>query len=87
MKLPLVVSEAVRQAGVEVYFADRSVTSVWNKDRDEGEPIYYGGWYWHRSHRGRVIQTDEDGPFKSESAAIRDAYIKLQLRAHRQGTR
>jgi hypothetical protein len=23
---------------------------------------------------------DEDGPFRTESAAIRDAYIKLQLR-------
>ena len=37
------------------------------------------GWYWHRQKGGRVVQTDVDGPFSSESAAVRDAYVKLQL--------
>lgn len=76
--------EAVKKAGVEVYYADRSITKVWNSDsaRDRmTEPLKYGGWYWMRSKKGRVVATDEDGPFRTESAAIRDAYVKLQLRS------
>lgn len=46
-----------------------------------GEPLRYGGWYWMRKQQGRITETDEDGPFRSESAAIRDAFVKLQLRA------
>ena len=71
--------EAVKKAGVRVYFASRNTTKVWNGTRLEGEPLRYGGWYWMRSQRGRVTETDEDGPFRSESAAIRDAFVKLQL--------
>ena len=72
--------DAVRQAGVQVYFATRHTTKVWNEIRLSGEPLRYGGWYWMRTQRGRVTEADEDGPFRSESAAIRDAFIKLQLR-------
>lgn len=82
MKLSLRVTQSVKKAGVKVYYADRRITGIWNRDRQFGEPIFYGGWYWIRSHKGRVVQTDEDGPFRSESAAIRDAFMKLQLRAH-----
>jgi hypothetical protein len=72
--------EIVKKAGVTVYFANRSTTKAWNGNRGDGEPLRYGGWYWMRTVKGRVVQFDEDGPFRSESAAIRDAYIKLQLR-------
>ena len=71
---------AVKKAGVIVYFADRRITKVWNGTRVELEPLRYGGWYWMRELKGRITTTDEDGPFRSESAAIRDAYMKLQLR-------
>lgn len=83
MRMGLGFIHAVKKAGVEVYYADRSITKVWNSSsaRDKKtEPLRYGGWYWMRSKKGRVIATDEDGPFKSQSAAIRDAYVKLQLR-------
>jgi hypothetical protein len=72
--------ESVRKAGVKVYFATRTTTKVWNGHRISGEPLRYGGWYWVRTQRGRVTEVDEDGPFRSESSAIRDAYVKLQLR-------
>jgi hypothetical protein len=80
VRLPDRFIEIVKKAGVQVYFADRNTTKVWNGTRLDGEPLRYGGWYWMRSKRGRVVETDEDGPFRTESAAIRDAYIKLQLR-------
>ena len=80
LRLPDDFIETVKKAGVKVYFASRNTTKVWNGTRLEGEPLRYGGWYWMRSQRGRVTETDEDGPFRSESAAIRDAFVKLQLR-------
>ena len=83
MRLSDEIIEAVKHGGVVVYFADRTTTKVWNKSRVSGEPIQYGGWYWHRTEKGRVVETDTEGPFRSESAAIRDAYIKLQLRSKR----
>jgi hypothetical protein len=74
--------EIVKKSGVQVYFASRNTTKVWNETRMKDEPLRYGGWYWMRSNKsGKVIAVDEDGPFRSESAAIRDAYIKLQLRS------
>ena len=81
MRLPNAVIESVVSAGVEVFYADRHTTRVWNGLRLQGEPLRYGGWYWMRKSKGRITDTDEDGPFKSESAAIRDAFVKLQLRA------
>ena len=80
MRLPNSIIHSVEKAGVEIFFAGRHTTKVWNSLRLEGEPMRYGGWYWVRKSKGRIVATDEDGPFKSESAAIRDAFLKLQLR-------
>lgn len=80
MRLTDVVIDATRKAGVEIYFADRRVTKVWNEYREDGTPVQFGGWYWYQSKNGKVISTDEEGPFRSRSAAMRDAYTKLQLR-------
>lgn len=79
MRLASNFIQQVRKAGVKVYFASRTTTKVWNGTRLGGEPLRYGGWYWVRTSKGRVVQVDEDGPFRSESAAIRDAFVKLQL--------
>lgn len=80
VRLPDSFIASVKKAGVKVYFASRNTTKVWNQSRLAQEPLRYGGWYWMRTQRGRVTETDEDGPFRTESAAIRDAYVKLQLR-------
>ena len=80
MRLSDAIVQSVKDSGVNVYFADRRTTKIWNRDRSSGEPIQYGGWYWNRSVGGRVVETDTEGPFRSESAAVRDAYVKLQLR-------
>lgn len=80
VRLPDSFIQTVKKAGVKVYFASRNTTKVWNQSRLSDEPLRYGGWYWMRVQRGRVTETDEDGPFRTESAAIRDAFVKLQLR-------
>jgi hypothetical protein len=80
LRLPDALIAAVKKAGVRVYFAKRNTTKVWNQSRLAEEPLRYGGWYWMRTQRGRVTEVDEDGPFRSESAAIRDAFVKMQLR-------
>lgn len=81
MRLTNSVLLAVKKAGVTVYRADRRMTKLWNRERIDGEPVQFGGWYWHVTAKGRVTITDKDGPFTSQSAAIRDAFVKLQLRA------
>lgn len=83
MRLSDDVLLAIKKAGVETYFANRSVTKVWNSERDEDDLLRYGGWYWHQFKGRRVVSTDEEGPFRSRSAALRDAYVKLQLRVYR----
>ena len=80
MRLSDGVIEAVKKHGVDVYFVDRRITKMWNRDRGD-DPAFFGGWYWHRKHRGRIIESDKEGPFRSSMAAYRDAYAKLQLRA------
>lgn len=80
VKLSPKVVQSVKKAGVDVYYADRRITRLWNKERGEGQPVFFGGWYWVRNQKGKVVAWDEDGPFRSESAAVRDAYTKLQLR-------
>lgn len=80
MRLSNELLTSVKKSGVKVYFATRKTTKIWNSGRLSGEPLRYGGWYWMRTQRGRVTEMDEDGPFRSESAAIRDAFVKLQLR-------
>lgn len=81
MRLSDAVKAALVKAGVSAYFADRTMTKTWNEHRGEGEPLMYGGWYWERMSRGKIVAQDTDGPFTSESAALRDAFVKLQLRA------
>ena len=80
MRLSDEVLAAVETAGVQTYFADRNITKYWNDLREDGSPVQFGGWYWQQTIKGRVVSTDEEGPFRSRSAAIRDAYMKLQLR-------
>lgn len=80
MRLSNTLIDTVKKSGVKVFFANRRTTNVWNSTRLVGEPLRYGGWYWMRSQRGKVVAMDEDGPFRSQSAAIRDAFVKLQLR-------
>lgn len=79
MRPSFVVTEAVKRAGVKVYYAGRSVTKQWNRHRLAREPLRYGGFYWKQVLNGKQ-NGDEVGPFRSHSAAVVDAYQRLQLR-------
>lgn len=84
MRLKDDVIDAVKKAGVEVWYADRRCTRIWNDNRSSTDELMcYGGWYWMQSNQQVVVMTDQDGPFKTQMAAVRDAYVKLQLRHNR----
>lgn len=70
MKLAKRVIQAVDKAGVEVFQCDRTIAKMWNGWRRQGDPIFYSGWYW-------VKGWTEAGPFKTKSAAIRDAHTRV----------
>lgn len=72
MRLPRAVEQRVHDRGIDVAFYDRAITGFWNRNRKPGEPIFYTGYYW-------VIGRREGGPFRSYSAAVRDAYVRICL--------
>ena len=62
--------------GVEVFFVSRAVTKWWNARRDkkgERDIALLSGWYWS-------LGNEEYGPFRSQSAAWRDAYYRRVAR-------
>lgn len=79
MRLPDGVIAACKKAGIRVHYANRAHIRYLNELRIADEPGNYGGWYWHREVAGKVTDTDTSGPFRSESAALRDAFMRLQL--------
>lgn len=80
MRLPLKVIRAVEEARVDIFEANRGMTQWWNEHRASTEPRYFAGWYWVRKDKRNRVDSEQYGPFKTESAAIRDAYVKLQLK-------
>ena len=49
---------------------------LWNEHRKAGEMRLFTGWAWHARHG-----TEHQQGLKTHSAAIRDAYYRLVLRA------
>ncbi len=77
--LPKNVVGAVDRKRVKVYFANRTMTKYWNDRRNTDDLRYFGGWYWYLETNGKADQT-ENGPYKTESAAYRDAFLTLELK-------
>lgn len=65
-----VTSETETQ--VKVVYLNRRQANFWNAHRDPDDTVVFCGFYWIR---GR----EEAGPFRSRSAAIRDAYYRFVL--------
>jgi hypothetical protein len=64
-----------RDRGIEVFYVPRAATKWWNarrKDR-KNEIALLGGWYW-------TLGREEHGPFRSQSAAWRDAFYRRVLK-------
>jgi hypothetical protein len=81
MRLTSAIERAVKRAGVHVKQIDRTVAAMWDNGRSPGDPLTFCGWYWDRTHRGKVVETDRQGPFPCYSAAVQDAFVSLQLSA------
>jgi hypothetical protein len=59
------------QRRVRVFNLPRPIATYWNARRDKGEPVVFTGWYW------TIGASREAGPFKSRSAAYRDAWFRV----------
>jgi hypothetical protein len=69
MWLPDKYVDDVREVA-RVFYLPWNVCRYWNADRGKGEPLVFSGWYWAR-------KGTERGPFKSQSACLRDAWYHL----------
>lgn len=55
------------EAHVRVVYVDMALVAFWNQKREAGEPRLFTGFYW-------LNGAAEAGPFRSRSAAYRDAW-------------
>jgi hypothetical protein len=78
MKLGRGIENQVTDIGVETFEASRVTTVWWNRHRSTREPRFFCGWYWYTKKDTTTI----NGPFKTRSAAIRDAYVRGVMRAN-----
>lgn len=62
--------DAVRDADIKVFYVSFQATRLWAKERDKDEPLVFSGYYW-------ALGAREAGPFRSMSAAYRDAYYRV----------
>ncbi len=55
---------------VQVHYLDKIVSGRWNAGRGKDDTPAFCGWYWLRG-------VEEGGPFRTRSAALRDAYYQF----------
>jgi hypothetical protein len=70
MWLSAALLDDVRALDARVFYLSYAACRRWAENRDKGEPLVFSGWYWANDKR-------EAGPFKSQSAAWRDAWYQL----------
>lgn len=68
--LPNSIFEDVEDAHVRVFYVSGRAAKLWAETRDKDEPRVFTGFYWAEGAR-------EAGPFKTRSAAIRDAWYRV----------
>jgi hypothetical protein len=78
MRLSKIVLSDLTKIRVEVFEASRITTKFWNDRRGPKEPRFFCGWYWYTQRDPNAI----NGPFKTVSAAHRDAYVRLVMRVN-----
>ncbi len=57
---------------VKVYYLSQQISQWWNARRSPEDLYTFCGWYWVRG-------AQESGPFRTRSAALRDAYYQFVL--------
>jgi hypothetical protein len=70
MWLPNSLLDEARALEARVFYLSYAACRRWAENRDKGQPLVFSGWYWATPKR-------EAGPFKSASAAWRDAWYTL----------
>lgn len=65
-----VVAETLDQ--VRIVYVDRATAKWWNSRKKPSDTATFTGFYW-------IKDNEEAGPFKTRSAAIRDAYYRFVL--------
>lgn len=60
----------VTDLGARIFYLSYAACRRWAENRDPDQPLVFSGWYWSKGGR-------EAGPFKSQSAAWRDAWYQL----------
>lgn len=73
MWLSAAVLHDASETGARVFYVSYAATRRWAETREPGEPLVFSGWYW-------TLGAREAGPFKSQSAAWRDAWYRLARR-------
>lgn len=69
MRLKNMLISRVDDTVDEVFYLDWITARKYNERRDKDQPMIFTGWYWAR---GAI----EGGPFKTMSAAYRDAWYR-----------
>ncbi len=59
-------------AEVQVHYLTRQISAWWNARRSPEDTATFCGWYWVRNR-------EEGGPFRTRSAALRDAYYRFVI--------
>lgn len=62
-------------AEVKIVYLNREVSKWWNANRSPEDTVVFCGWFWLRG-------SQESGPFRTRSAALRDAYYQHVLHEH-----
>ena len=57
---------------VKVHYLTQQISTWWNARRSPEDLHTFCGWYWVRGNQ-------ESGPFRTRSAALRDAYYQFVL--------
>lgn len=76
MRLSKNILDKLDKEKIDVFEARRDVTEFWNQRRGTTEPRFFCGWYWYTKRN----PNDLNGPFKTNSAALRDAYVRVSLK-------
>jgi hypothetical protein len=73
--MPALKDRVIKQAmdHVQLVYVDRATANWWNARRNDSDTVTFTGHYWTKGH-------EEGGPFKTKSAAIRDAYYRFVRR-------
>jgi hypothetical protein len=77
--MPNAIYDAVDNREIRVHFVGRVAARYWNDRRGPDDLRVYTGWYYYYESNGKAASIDH-GPFRSKSAAYKEAFLKEGLR-------